>query len=169
MTIVVEDGSAPSGANSYVSEDELDTYADDRATELADGDAEAALIRASAAVDARYRGRYPGYRTNGRAQSMEWPRTAAYDNEWNPIAGNEVPVELKNAVCEIAIRELSSPGSFIPDLERGGQIKMLKAGSVEIEYADNAIATTTFQLVDGILAPILSSAVASFSGYATRG
>jgi hypothetical protein len=167
--MVLEDGTGIEAANSYVSEDDLDTYCDDRATTLADGDAEAALVRATASLDARYRSRYPGYRTSGRSQGLDWPRTSAYDGEGNAIASDEIPVEVKNAVCELAIRELTSPGSTMPDLERGGQIRRLKADTVEIEYGANAEARTTFQLIDGIMAPLLGSSISSLSGVAVRG
>jgi hypothetical protein len=116
MAFTLEDGSGVSGANAYITEEELDSYTDDRATTLASGDAQGAIIRASAACDAIYRSRYPGYRTNGRNQGLEWPRTAVYDNEWNPIAQDEIPVEIKNAVCEMAIRELAEPVACCPTL-----------------------------------------------------
>lgn len=169
MALILEDGTAPDGANSYADEDTLGTYTDYRAITLAAGDAEAALIRATVALDATYRGRFGGYRTNGRNQSLEWPRTAAYDAEGNAIAGDEIPVEIINATCEFAIRELIEAGSTMPDLERGGAIKRLKAGSVEVEYAGNAGNATVFQIVDGILAGLLGSPVASFVGRAVRG
>jgi hypothetical protein len=47
--MVVEDGTGLANANSYASEATLDTYTDDRGITLASGDAEAALVRATAA------------------------------------------------------------------------------------------------------------------------
>lgn len=172
MSFVLEDGTAPDGANSYLSVDDANTYCSDRGLTFAASPTtlgEEALVRATAALDAMYRGRFPGYRTNGRSQSLEWPRTAAYDAEWNPIDNDEIPVEVKNAVAEMAVRELEAPGSMMPDLERGGQVRRLKAGSVEVEYGSNSTATTTFQLIDGIMAPLLGAGTASFVGYAIRG
>lgn len=155
MAFTVEDGTGIEGANSYVSENDLGTYTDDRGVTLASGDAEAALIRATASIDAIYRSRFPGWRTNGRSQGLEWPRSGASDAEGNEIAEDEIPVEIVNAVCEFAVRELTTPGSTAPDLERGGNIRRMKAGSVEIEYGGNATANTVFQIVDGILAGLL--------------
>jgi hypothetical protein len=80
-----------------------------------------------------------------------------------------IPQEVVQATCEMAIRELIEPGSMMPDLDRGGQVKELAAGSVRIVYGDNALAQTTFQLVDGIMAGLLGSPVASFVGTAVRG
>jgi hypothetical protein len=42
------------------------------------------------------------------------------------------PLALKNAVAEAAYREIISPGSLAPDLERGAAIQSIQAGSVEI-------------------------------------
>ena len=81
----------------------------------------------------------------------------AYDVEGNIIGSDEVPVEIINATIEAALRELATPGSMLPDLERGGQLKRVKAGSVEVEYGSNATATTDFQLIDGLLSGLLQS------------
>lgn len=183
MGILVEDGSGVAGANSYASEDTLTIYAEDRGITLADGDREAALIRSSAGIDATYRPRFPGVRSNGSAQGLQWPRKAGSieygvfvadgylstvtDAEGLPIDEDEIPLALVQAVCEAAIRELTSPGSLVPDLERGGAIKRLKAGSVEVEYATTAPASTTFSFIDGLLAGILTGGTES-SPYTAR-
>lgn len=172
MTIVVEDGTGLPNANSYVSEADADAYATDRGhTDWVDSaeDKEAALIRATAAIDAIYGYKFSGWRVNGRDQALEWPRTGAYDREENVVVDDSVPVEVEHATVEAAIRELASPGSMMPDLERGGDIRRLKAGSVEVEYAATAAATTTRQIIDGILAPLFGTGVvASFVGRAVR-
>lgn len=177
MTIIVEDGTPVTGANSYSGVADADSYHAARGnaawTESStspDQGKTAALIRATAAIDATYRGRWPGYRTSGRHQSLEWPRTAAYDIEGNPIAGTEIPQEVKDAVCEAALRELSDAGSMMPDLERGGDIRRLQAGSVAIEYGANARARTAYTLIDGILSSLLQSGSGGgLFGIAVRG
>lgn len=156
MAFLLEDGSGLSGSNSYASEDALNAYADDRGVTLASGDAEAALVRGSAAIDSIYRGRFPGYKRNGRAQAMEWPRSDAYDNTDELIAADEIPVEIVQASCEAAIRELTEPGSMMPDLDRGGGVRRLKAGSVEIEYGANASNQTTFSAIDKLLSGLIT-------------
>lgn len=117
----------------------------------------AALTRASSWVDG-YRSRFPGRKAGGRAQEREWPRVGASDAEDNEIADDEIPVEIEQATYEAALRELVEPGSLSPDLERGGAVKRLKAGSVEIEYADSASLTTTFTAIQSILESILTPA-----------
>ena len=172
MGVNVEDGSGLPDADSYVSLEDAAEYAAARGLTFPDspaGPAEAALIRATAAIDATYRSRFPGQRANGRAQALEWPRKYAGDAEGNPIAENEVPQEVINATCEAAVRELASPNSMMPDLERGGQIKSLQAGSVAIEYGSNATAQTAFTLIDGILAGLIGAGNGGLFGQAVRG
>jgi ABC-type sulfate transport system substrate-binding protein len=48
-----------------------------------------------------------------------------------------------------------------PDLERGGEIKRVKADTVEVEYSDGANATTTFTAIDGLLADLVTGTSAS--------
>lgn len=172
MALVLEDGSGVDGANTYALEADADAYFDMRGTTAwtdSAGDKEGALVRGTAAIDATYRARFGGYKTNGRTQALQWPRTGVYDAEGLPIASDEIPQEIIDATCEAALRELTSPGSMMPDLERDGAIKRIKADVVEIEYAGNASATTTFSLIDGILSGLLGSSVASFVGRAVRG
>lgn len=160
MALILEDGSAPDGANSYVSEDMADSYFDDRGNTTwtsSTGDKESALVRASAAIDATYRDRFPGYRTHGRDQGLEWPRGDAYDNSDLLISNDEIPREIIQATCEAALRELASPGSMLPDLARDGAIEQIRAGSVEIRYGKGATGTTTYLLIDGILSGLLQT------------
>jgi hypothetical protein len=156
VTVTVEDGTGVSGANSYLSAADFEAYADARLYSFgADADAIAsALIRATAWIDATYRSRWPGVRTYGAMQSLLWPRkagsivngsyvpdrwmTTVTDAEGVSIATTEIPQLLKDALAEAAYRELNSPGSLSPDLERGGAIQSLQAGSVEIVYSTTA-------------------------------
>jgi hypothetical protein len=162
--MVVEDGTGLLLADSYASEDDLDNYVDARGLTLASGDAEAALVRASAAIDATYAGAFPGYRLRGRDQGLEWPRQNAWDVQGWLIRDDAVPIEVINATCEAAIRELIEPGSMMPDLKRGGAIQSVRAGSVAVTYASNASARTTYSIIDGIIANILSGTKSSGGG-----
>lgn len=158
--MIVEDGTGQNQlANSYVSLDDANAYCSDHglifsASPSALG--EAALIRASIAIDARYSSAYPGYRKNGRQQGLQWPRAAAYDIAGWLVRDDQVPIEIVQATIEAAVREFADPNSMMPDLERGGQIQSIRAGSVGITYSATASARTTFTLIDGILSNILS-------------
>jgi hypothetical protein len=174
MPFIVETGAGLTDSTSYVSEDDADSYFEDRATSAwtdSTEDKEAALIRATQALDAIYRKRYPGTRTLGRAQALEWPRQDAVDAEGLEVGDDEIPIEIIEATCELAVRELVSPGSVLPDLERGGSIRRIQAGSVAIEYGDNAQTVTTLQLIDGILSPLIGGSARSgaLTGVAARG
>ncbi|HWV44124.1 DnaT-like ssDNA-binding protein [Pseudorhodoplanes sp.] len=173
MALEVEDGTGKSGAESYVSVADAASYCDARGLMFSTGETvakEAALRRATTAIDALYGSRFPGARLNGRAQALQWPRTDAYDADGEEIASSEIPDEVIKATCEFAVRELAEPGSTMPDLERGGAIRALRAGSVSIEYAGNATARTVYSIVDGILATLLKARdMASFQAEASRG
>ncbi len=168
MTLIVEDGTGLANSNSYCSEDTLDTYCDDRGITLADGDAEAALIRATAWIDNTYRTRFQGWPVNLRAQALQWPRIGVYDQNGIYVATDSIPSEVVQATCEAAVRELTEAGSLAPDLDRGGNIKELAAGSVRIVYGANATQTTTFQVINGILDGLLGQ-VSSFNARTVRG
>lgn len=157
MALVVEDGSGVEGAQSYLDVSGFKKYADARALVYTGTDPviEAALIRATAWLDASYRSRWPGTRVYGRDQRLAWPRSGVTDADDEEIAEGEIPQEVLDAAAEAAVRELASPGSLAPDLERGGAIRRVQAGSVSVEYASTATAGTTFSLIDGLLAGLL--------------
>lgn len=169
--LVVEDGTGKADANAYVSLSDCADYCAARGLSFPSSPSEPgeqAIIRATAAIDAKYRARFPGSKLNGRAQALQWPRTGAYDADDEEISSDEIPIEIVMATCEAAVREMEEAGSMMPDLERGGDIRSLKAGSVAIEYSGAAPATTTFSIIDGILAPLLGSAQASFVASSVR-
>lgn len=104
-------------------------------TGVTDTAREAALIRASRALDGRYGRRFPGQRTGGRAQALEWPRTGAKDAcTGEVISDDEVPVDIERATYALALVELQSPGSSTPTVTMGRVAKRQKAGQVEREF-----------------------------------
>lgn len=159
-------------ADSYNTLDEISAYATSHGLTFVTSPSsagEAAARVAAQWIDARYGARFPGYKTNGRSQSRAWPRTAAYDAEDLLLDSTEIPHEIKDAHAEAAIREYASPGTLAPDLERGGSIKRLKAGSVEIEYGADATSGTVFSTIDGILNSLFGEVVPSYVGRTERG
>ncbi len=171
MTLIVETGTGELTSESYVSVTDCADYASKRGLTFPSSPvdaAEQALRRATQWIDDTYRTRFPGQRRRFRLQALEWPRVAVVDMNGFPIEDDEIPQEVFNATCEAAVRELASAGSLAPDLERGGKIQMLKAGSVEIQYGAGASATTTFQIIDGILASLIG-APNQYTASAVRG
>ena len=173
MSLIVEDGTGILAADSYVSALDCSAYATSRGLSFgSDANADAALRRATSYIDNTYRLRFPGYRTFRRQQGLEWPRTGAVysypdtgaDNPYvvpyafypfDTIAPNAIPPEIIRATCEAAVREFAEPGILLPDLDRGGGIASLRAGSVEVKYAPSADPNTAFQVIDSALSALI--------------
>lgn len=191
MALIVETGLGLPNAEAYQSVSSLMAYCDARGLDYSafEGQTvlfEQALRRATSYIDNRYRNRFTGYRTNRREQALEWPRNGAYvqyfdqnviylqsgtgvgNVDYDIIDPNTIPPELINATSEAACRELVSPGSLTPDLDRGNAISSLKAGSVAITYASGAPAVTVYlaieQAISGLLLP-----ESMYSGTSIRG
>lgn len=169
MALVVEDGTGLAGAESYVSAADCAAYATARGLTFATGTSgEQALRRATAWIDASFGPFFRGYPLRQRAQALEWPRVGATDAIGYPIGSSEIPAELKNALCEAAIRELAESGSLAPDLDRGGAIQSMQAGSVSITYASGAPSATTFQAIENALSRLIGN-TRRMSGVVARG
>jgi hypothetical protein len=194
VSLIVEDGTGLATAESYVAVADADAYHTAQGHSTWTGATslkEQALRRATSYVDRRYRWRFYGYRTHGRLQALEWPRMVYSDGN-NGLAGygwvtgygvsfdglpfdvinnNEIPKELTPAVCEAALRELTSPGSLTPDYVASKQAVRKTVGPITVEYERQASASAvrpTVTLIDEILAPILM-ATSSYSAVAARG
>mgnify|MGYP001090393992 CR=1 FL=1 len=165
--LIVEDGSIVADANSYIDYDYAESYHSLRGNSAwAIGDPtekQYAIIRATEAIDNLYSQKWPGTPTEYGTQELKWPRKNVVINNV-PIEDDVILAAIKKAVAEAALRELATPGSMTPDLDRGGDIKRVKADTVEVEYSDSASATTTFTLIDVLLDDITGGAS---GGYAT--
>ena len=162
--LIVEDGSIVADANSYIAYDYAVSYHALRGNSAwaaaSDADQQYAIIRATQAVDSIYKGKWKGNPTEYGTQELEWPRSGVTVGSTS-IDDDVIPAAIKKAVCEAALRELASPGSMTPDLDRGGEIKRVKADVVEVEYMDGANSTTTFTAIDGLLADLVTGTSAS--------
>ena len=159
----------PPNADSYATIAEADAWHADRGRTTwtgADAVKEAALRRATTWIDAAFGARFSGAKTGGRAQSLAWPRTGATDADGVAIPPDEIPVEIKQATYEAALRELVSPGSLNPDIvpvtTTGGAVKRVrkKVGPLETEteYTEGATSGSShpiFPVINGILAGLL--------------
>jgi hypothetical protein len=162
--LIVEDGSIVADANSYIAYDYALAYHALRGNSAwaaaSDADQQYAIIRATQAIDSIYKGKWKGSPTEYGTQELEWPRQDVVVNG-TELDDDLIPAALKKAVCEAALRELASANSMTPDLERGGEIKRVKADVVEVEYMDGANSTTTFTAIDGLLADLVTGTSAS--------
>lgn len=159
MTIIAEDGSGVVGAETYADVDFANAYWLARAhtslettwTAAEDGNKEGALREATDYCDATWGEFYLGTRS-GYLQGLLWPRSDAKDDAGYPLPN--LPQALQNVVCELAARALTE--RLASDDARGGDISKLKAGSVEITYAENATSETSYGVVAKMLGPVLN-------------
>lgn len=140
MALTVEDGSGVAGADALITLAFADAYHSSLGNTTWTGDdttiKEPAIKRSTAFVSNSLS--WMGYRVSGRSQSLAWPRTGVYDSEGYSIASAEIPIEVKNAVAEIALRELVSPGAMNPDFTQSEMVKREKVGSLEVEYLNSS-------------------------------
>lgn len=136
MTLTVEDGSGVADADALITLAFADTYHASLGNTTWTGDdtsiKEPAIKRATAFISNSFN--WKGYRVNGRSQALAWPRSGVIDSEGYGILSTEIPIELQNAVAEIALRELVTPGAMNPDFTQSAMVKREKVGPLEVEY-----------------------------------
>lgn len=170
MAIVVEDGTGLSNANAYAAVATIDTYHTDRANDdWSDADTEdkeAALIRATFALDYKYREVWKGVRRT-QDQALAWPRiakkdttTAIEDDEGYDIAIDAVPQAVIYAVAEVALIELTQ--RFVTqEITRDDLVRKEKIGPLETEWFEGTTSVTQFPHIDAILDQVTSGDAAS--------
>lgn len=182
MSIIVENGSIVADANAYGSLSETDIYHEDRLntvwTNAPDEDKEAAMLRATAGLESKYRERWIGFKSNHNVtnapQFLAWPRKAdkeettddgfttttmekLVDFDGIEIAVDSIPLELKRAFFEVALIEITQP--FVStELSRDNMIKFERVDVIETEFFRNAPAVVQFPHVDNLLASLASTA-----------
>ena len=162
MTLIVEDGTGRSDAESYASVDFTDAYHLARGNTLwatlNATEKEQALRRATEFMGESYRLRWAGYRTTD-AQALDWPRyevprkdgPGGYASCPSYYDSQSVPDEVTRACAALAFK--AAGGDLAPDL--GQAVKRKKVGPIEIEYADYSPQTKRYRSIDMILAPLM--------------
>lgn len=113
--IVQDDNGGVAGANAYITVEEFKAYHADRGQDVSNFDDEAiaaGIVRATDYLDTRFT--FLGQRLRGRDQTTEWPRMNVYDRDRRYVNG--IPVEVKEATAEYALRALTQ--ELNPDPER---------------------------------------------------
>lgn len=170
MALIVEDGTGLASADALISVAEADAYHTAMANVAwtgSDAEKESAIRRASAYLSNSYR--WQGYRLNGRDQALAWPRTGVMDAEGYGIGSNEIPVEIRNACAEIALRELVSPGSLTPDVNPSEKVKREKVGALEVEYENARLDDDANRPVLLIVRDMISQFLAAGAGSSLAG
>lgn len=174
MSLIVTPG-APD-ADSYRTLAQIAAYAAARGLTFpiagaAEQPAEQAARRAAEWLDGAFRSRFPGRKTNGRGQAREWPRTGAKDMSGEPIGADEIPVEIGDAQCEAAVRELATPGELSPDYVPAERVKSETVGPISVTYADGAGADDVrpvLSVVDDILSGLIGRKSSTLVGMVAR-
>lgn len=163
MTIVVEDGTVVSGANSYVTEAELGSFADARNITLSgDYSNEVLLILAMDYIESL---QYKGTKLNYN-QALQWPRTDVYiDGYYNDV--DNIPTELKNGLMQtaVAIDQGNGPQQVAPR-----KTIMEKVGELQVQYANGSSAVTIDPKIKSYLFKLLrAGGPGSANTYAAKG
>lgn len=147
MSLIIEDGSGKSNAESYIDLAYLSAYAAKRGLDIT-GITEANIIKAMDYFESSYQ--FKGTKLK-ETQALAFPR---YIN-------NEVvyPVRIKNAVCELAIKSKSN--ELLADTERA--TKREKVGDIEIEYSEYSKDEISYNFVYNLIMPWLLNSGSSAS------
>lgn len=147
MALVVEDGTGLANAEAYISVADADAYFAARGNaawaELSTDQKEQALRLGADYMGQVYGPRWCGERATS-TQALDWPRTDACN-----IASNVVPVAVKRANAELAVRSATT-GALLSDA--GAQVKQETVGPISVTYADGARQYVKYQAVDATLA-----------------
>jgi len=156
MALIVEDGSGVESANTYVATADIDTYCSDLGlTAWAAGttpEKEAANLRAMQYIESLS---YKGIKSNSD-YSLKFPRYDIWTEDGYLIDSDEIPNDLKKAVCRAAYEEIVSLGILQSNLTRSDFTKREKVSSIEMEY-DKFHYETVFRTIKGLLKDLVES------------
>lgn len=143
------------GTDTYVSLADADTYWESYAggtnwADATDPNKEKALREATQFVDKSYH--FVGDHTGLNSQVLAWPRYNAIDKQGRSLNSTDIPHAVKDAVSYLAEQALGA--SLLQSKDRGGAIRKVKAGSVEVEYEENSITQKSFPYADLLLREI---------------
>lgn len=159
MALIVEDGSALTNAESYCSVAFATEYnaafGNTDWTEYVTEDREIALRRATQWLDNNFGTVWKGQKVSS-TQALDWPRSGVSDQDGYGLPSDEIPLALKQACAEMAVRALAD--ELDPDVENPGNIKRetIRVGPIleSTEYYSRSFVTayrrTTFLLQDYI-------------------
>jgi hypothetical protein len=148
VQLIVEDGSMPDGANTYVDAGFVDAYLEARgnAAWLAANDdvRTIALVRAADVLNS--------YRWKGVSSSpgriMAWPRKNVAYADATPVPENVIPAQVKNAQCELAALINGGENPLAPVAHAGKIISeshSVTDGGVDVLGADSHSDSYTYE------------------------
>lgn len=146
-TIVVEDGTGKTDSNSYISEADFSTYANDRGVTIS-GTASILLVQAMDYIEQQ---KYKGIK-NSSSQALQFPRSGVVIDGYIQDS-DSIPQLLRDAQCEVAIA-IDSGNNPLSNVER--VLKRTKVGSIELEYSDGSRDTVYLSAVENKLTKLIS-------------
>lgn len=162
MSLIVEDGSIVSDANSYVSLTDCRDYATARSLSLPalDADLEPLLISAMDYLESK-RGQYQGSKTSPLTQTLQWPRIDV-QIDCVDFPSDAIPKELKDAQCRLACEQAS--GVVIMPTKTGPFVTEETVGPLTTKYDASQGSGTVpdMTVVDALLAPLFNPCGQSF-------
>lgn len=165
-TLVIENGTVVTGANSYVEIEDVTAYADTHDggavwAALDDNNKVRAIVYAYEYLRNESRYMYRGIR-HSFAQTGSWPRDDATMYRGQEVPPNVVPQIMLDAQCDLALRCAAAigegqpgPTTLQPDLEHGGMIQSEKIGPITTTFFPGGPPDTVLQSIQGILSPLL--------------
>ena len=147
-TIVVEDGTVVAGANSYVTEAELTTYAADRGVTLTAA-TDVLLIKAMDYIESLS---FIGTKYS-KGQALQWPRSNVYIDGFYFVP-TIIPPALQTGqiATALAIDSDNSPLATV-----GRSTKREKVDVIEVEYMSSAAAQPIVKTINAAMRKILVS------------
>lgn len=150
MSLIVEDGTGVSGADSYITLEYAASYHSalgNAAWAAATSEQqEVALRRAAQYLDFNYYWR--GVKT-AQTNAREWPRYDCLDKDGYAIASNVIPTEIKNAQAELGLRALA--GDLLADVSGGSSVIREKVDAIEVEYEKGQSRQSAYTIVERLL------------------
>ena len=153
MTLIVEDGSVVSGANTYLTEAEAATLLDDYFGITAT--ITESQLKMSAQWLESFRNNYQGNKVSS-SQSLQFPRISVYV-DCVLLPSDEIPQELKLSQA-LAAYEISN-GSTLQQNSTGQTVTSKSiAGQISVQYSDNGLGgQTIFNQINSYLDLLLKS------------
>jgi hypothetical protein len=158
LTLIKEDGTGLSNANSYASRADGDTYHEGHVaasdwSAATEAQKEAALVMATRVLDAMFR--FHGSKASG-TQALLWPRLQCPDVEQQLSAeylpDDAVPACVRDATCELARRLLVEDRTG--DADGLGLRSMALEGAVRMVFDPTRLRPVVPQFVQALLARV---------------
>jgi len=148
QSLVIEDGSIVSGAESYVTVQEFEAYAAKRGIAVA-GNSNSLLLNAMDYLETLS---FIGWKKT-EAQALQWPRDEVYiDNYY--IESTTIPQELKTAQIVAALTIDAGNDLLSNAVDR--KVIREKVDSIEVEYSEASGSKKQFEKVNAMLEKLLA-------------